>query len=463
MLQAVDDVLAHAEREEVGRGADVGKRPAGHRLGGARDVDAAELEAARARRHEARQHLRQLARALPADDGDVLVDPDFQRHAVEQAHARIVDQRDAGGAQLARARQLGRRDERLDLRRRHVLGGELLDDLAVLDLYVHALLVPVDQLLHRARQVLVGRDHRDQRADVEAPRDHQIAANRVEEERRHLRQEVVEELHHELALVELEADVEDAAQPRRDLGALVVGGVVRVDLGRAVDALGDSPGEGARGELALAPQHQQALPQLRDDERLDADHAERDQAEREVLVEDEEHRRQRLAAEEQRRDQRLADEAAERLDLVLDHGGHLGGLDAAKARQREAQDVVEEPIAQAPEHALAHPALHGVDLELEPAVEHDQAEEDDRQGEQVGQALEVHAEPVGDRVLLEGVALDRLVDDRLGQVERQVVDDHGRQHQRHDQELVALAVTDDEAEETAVHWALLPCFPPVRL
>ena len=208
----------------------------------------------------------------------------------------------------------------------------------------------------------------------------------------------------------------------------------------------------ALGLVALAVVAIQAvvIPKLR--QRLLVLGRERDQAERPVLVEDEEHRGQRLPAEEERRDQRLADEAAQRLDLVLDHGRHLRGLDAAEARDREAQDGVVEREAQAAQHALAHPALHRVDLELEPAIEHDQPEEDQRQGEQVLQAREIEAEEAGGGVGLRKLAaLDRLVDDRLRQVERQVVHDHGADHQRHDQQLVALAVADDEAEKAAVH------------
>ena len=134
-----------------------------------------------------------------------------------------------------------------------------------------------------------------------------------------------------------------------------------MDLDGAVGDLGDAPGELARAELALARKHQQPAPQARDDHRLRHDHGERDQAEVDVLVHDEEHRGERLERVERRRDQRLADEAAERLDFVLDHGGELGRLDAPEARQRKAQDVVEQRVAQPPQHALAHPALHGVD------------------------------------------------------------------------------------------------------
>src|ERR1700751_1972916 len=69
--------------------------------------------------------------------------------------------------------------------------------------------------------------------------------------------------------------------------------------------------------------------------------------------------------------------------LVFDQCRHLGRLHAAKARERKAQDVVEQLIAQAPEHALAHPALHRVDLELEPAVQDDEREKQDRQCKQI--------------------------------------------------------------------------------
>jgi hypothetical protein len=193
--------------------------------------------------HQAREHLRELARARarPADDGDVLLEPGLERDALDQLGARFVDQREVRRLELALARQRRRIGERLHLGRRHLAVGEHLDHLLVLDLDVEALLVPVDQLLHRAGQVLVRRDHGDQRADVEAADDHQVAAHRVEQERRDLRQEVVEELDQELALVELEADAEDAAEARRDLGALVVRGAVGVDLGRAVDRLRDAP------------------------------------------------------------------------------------------------------------------------------------------------------------------------------------------------------------------------------
>ena len=74
VLEAVEHVVAHARREEVRRRADVADGAADQRLRRARDVDAAHLDRAAGRRHQAREHLRELARAGagPADDGDVL-------------------------------------------------------------------------------------------------------------------------------------------------------------------------------------------------------------------------------------------------------------------------------------------------------------------------------------------------------------------------------------------------------
>jgi hypothetical protein len=115
-------------------------------------------------------------------------------------------------------------------------GGELLDHLIVFDLHVLALLVPVDQFLDRRGQILVGADDGKQRADVELALEGEIAADHEIEKGRRLRHHVVDVFHQELALVKLEADLEDAAQAVDDVGALKIGGVVGVDLDGAVDA-----------------------------------------------------------------------------------------------------------------------------------------------------------------------------------------------------------------------------------
>ena len=156
-----------------------------------------------------------------------------------------------------------------------------------------------------------------------------------------------------------------------------------------------------------------------------------------MLEQDEEQRRQRLPAQVHRRDDGLADETAQRLHLVLDHGRHFRRFDTAEMRQRKTQDVVEQVVAQAAQHALPHPALHGVDLELDPAADDDQRQKGQRQREQVRCTLkresiknmhhcaaqqvgqgEAQAQERGGRVRArKSLPLYRLVDDGLGQVQ----------------------------------------------
>ena len=83
----------------------------------------------------------------------------------------------------------------------------------------------------------------------------------------------------------------------------------------------------------------------------------------------------RLAAEKGRLDEGIADEAAERLDFILHHGGDFRRLDALEHTGREAQHAVDELEAEAAQHALAEPALVGIDVEFEQAVDDDEEQE----------------------------------------------------------------------------------------
>ena len=103
--------------------------------------------------------------------------------------------------------------------------------------------------------------------------------------------------------------------------------------------------------------------------------ASRHQAEPDVLHHDEDERREGLRAQEDGGDEGVADEAADRLDLVLDDGGRLGGLDRAQGLGREAQDHGEQVEAHPPQHPLAQRALGDVDPVFEGAVDETKNEE----------------------------------------------------------------------------------------
>ncbi len=111
-------------------------------------------------------------------------------------------------------------------------------------------------------QILVGGDDGDELTDVHAALQGEIAADRVEQERRDLCEEVVEELDEELPLIDVVADLEDAPQPRADVGAFVVGCVVGVNGRDAVDDFADPARQLARGELSFAAEQDQPPPQL---------------------------------------------------------------------------------------------------------------------------------------------------------------------------------------------------------
>ena len=249
---------------------------------------------------------------------------------------------------------------------------ELIHDLVVLNLDVLALQVPVDQLLDRAGQVFVGHDHGKQLTDVELAGDREIAADRVENERRQLGHEIVQRLDEVFALIKFEADVEDTPEAAHDVGAFPVRGAVDANVGPAVDDFTDAPGKFARLKLAHLAELQDRLAQARDDDRLAEDHRRRNEAKPEVLNQNENQRGQRLTREKDRPDHRVARKAAQGFDLVLHHRGDFGLLGLAQMRRREAQHAVDEVVAQAAQQAFAEAALHRVDQELQEAVEADE-------------------------------------------------------------------------------------------
>ena len=387
-------------RKEIGIGGDIGDAATGDRLRQFADIAAADGERPAARLDQAGKHHRQSLAAL-AGDGHVLRCLDDEGDTVQQLAIALVDHDEVGGDDVAVKRLRRIRGHILRLGRQHAIGLELLDHLLVLDLNVLQLLVPVQQFLDRSRQILVGRDHRDESADVETAGDREVAADEIEQEGRHLGEQIVQELHGELQLVEPEADTEDQAQPAHDIGALEVRGVVDVNHRRAVDGFGDAPGELAGRQLAFTPEPQDGLAQRGDDRQLKHKHADCDQAEIDALRQDEQERGQRLAAEEGRLHEGIADEAAERLDLVLDHGGDFRLLHLAEVRQRKSQHPVEQFVAQAAQHALAHAPLQRVDLELEATIYEHEHEECQAEGDQVGDPvqLETVEDPDGFRLL----------------------------------------------------------------
>ena len=279
-----------------------------------------------------------------------------ERHLVEQ-HDPVVFERKLLGLDRALEHEVlvaGRfRVERRAQAGRIELGAQL----RVFDLRVLLDLVEVEQLLPGRRQVLVGGEHADQRAERQAAAQYQITADRQEEERRELRDEVVQEFDEELLAIDVVADPEDPIEVLAEGGELRLVGVIGVhildDAGHFADALRQAahlahPGEAEQIDLAL---------QLGNEIRLKRVERDRRQAHDQILGEDEAERGQQQPGLEQRRDHGIAEIAAERFDLAGDHGDQLALGEPAELRQRKTQDPAEQLGAQPAQHGLAEAAL----------------------------------------------------------------------------------------------------------
>src|SRR3546814_2344388 len=97
---------------------------------------------------------------------------------------------------------------------------------------------------------------------------------------------------------------------------------------------------------------------------------------------------QQHAALEDRQCKTLADEPADRLDLGDDHRNDLALAGAPEGRQRKAQHLGVEVVAQAPQHALAGHALEEVDDVFERLLDQDQRKKADAECQQILRMVE---------------------------------------------------------------------------
>ena len=163
----------------------------------------------------------------------------------------------------------------------------------------------------------------------------------------------------------------------------------------------------------------------------------------------------------------------------------IEAISDALVRRKRGSGIAQHPVekleAQQTQHALAHPALVGVDVALEAAIDRDEQEEGDGQREQVGQAVELEAveqldrradQPLRQRHIggqerggiariLEAATLDRAVDDLLGQVEAHEIEGHRCYDDEQHPELIATRIHPDVFEK--VRLDLVQGIPPARI
>ena len=223
-----------------------------------------------------------------------------------------------------------------------------------------------------------------------------------------------------------------------------------MDLADPGHHLSDPLGEGA-GELYPLPLPRiELLLQLGDEPGLHRIQRDGGNAEHGILDEHEDQEGDEHPALERGKRDRVADVAAERIGLRDDRGDQLALRGPAEPLEREAQHPDEEVVAQAPEHALAdYPAVH-VEEVLEAAVDEDEPEEDRAQRDEILDLPELEAEDFHRK--RGSVSIDRLVDDHLRQIEKEI-EERKRNDRQHEQEyLLAHAVLEHELEDAGFHF-----------
>ena len=113
VLETVQHVFAHGDREQVGHRTHISGSSAGHGLGRTRQIDAAHFHATAAGQQQAGHQHGQLTRAgaTGTDDGHMRIEASLERHAVKQLAAGLIEQRQIVHPDRALMRQMGRVDE----------------------------------------------------------------------------------------------------------------------------------------------------------------------------------------------------------------------------------------------------------------------------------------------------------------------------------------------------------------
>ena len=232
-----------------------------------------------------------------------------------------------------------------------------------------------------------------------------------------------------------------------EVGQLVLGGIVGVDLVRPGDDFADAFRKLSRAAHALLAEKVHLALQLGDQVGLNGIERDRRQAHDPVLDEHEGDDGHQGAALERRHGVGVADETAQGFGLGGDHGDDLALGRAPEMGQREAHDPPDQGVAQAPQHALSDDATEHVDVEFEAAVDEDQGEEEAAEDQQIGNLFDLESQELPGKLS----PADGFVNDCLEQVQRQVKERERQGRHRQKDDLFLLAVAEDVAENVRAH------------
>ena len=209
---------------------------------------------------------------------------------------------------------------------------ELLDDCLVPQAHILRLIVVGEQLSPRARQVFKGRQRGHQCPDGQVALDDEISADGEKEERRHLRNQIVDELHEEFFLIDLIANIEQAAQPVTEMRHCIRGDCVGANVFDACDGFANPLGKQANFFHPLFVQQIDLALQLGDQPSLQRDEGDGRQPQPNALDEQKEENGQHLPGLEHGLRDGISHDTAERFGLARDNRDHLSLRGSPKVR-----------------------------------------------------------------------------------------------------------------------------------
>ena len=372
---------------------------------------------------------------------------DIQREIIQHHRASLAAQEDVADFDAAlQMRDLLRRagEQRLvhDARRIEPFGHHFPAQRHVL-----CLVVIIQQLFPRVAEVFVGRERRHQRTHCDLPLNGENAAHEVEEKGRQLGDEVVEKLHKEFFLKNLEPDIEQRAQTAGERGLTEAPAAVGAQIGNACRCLAYFRGQQANLFDPVLVQQVDLPLQDGNDVRLQRDECDARQPEPEGLQEQKYYNDQHLARLKDRLRQEISHQPAHWLCLGGDHADQLalrGFLIIAFGKPHHPR---QKAVAEPPQQTLGHDTLHRVQPHLEQPVRQHCRQIAKAQGCQkldLAQLVAVDVDHIG-------LGANRIVDDPLGQFQRGVEKRKGEHRHRQQNQLIPLGVLPDEGEEGTVH------------
>ncbi len=324
---------------------------------------------------------------------------------------------------------------------------ELFVKLFIFDPRIGKALVIGQKLFPGGRHILVGGKGRDQRAEAEIAHDHQITADGIEEERRDLGDEVVQELDKEFAEIDFLADFKNPAHPLGEMGQLETLRFMGADIGRTGNDFADMFRHAAHILHALFAKLVHAALQFRDQVALQRIKRNCRQPHQRVLNKDKGGDRDQNTALIKRQRKRFAKETAKRFCFGGDHGNDFALAGFTEMRKRKTQNPFKQGIAQPAQKPFGHHADIDVDEIFEPAIDEDQREKDPRQGEQIFDLVQFDAK----NIIRFASATDCLVDDQLWQIQRVIQKWKGDHRDQSQDNLLQAAVLPDIGKNRLWH------------